>query len=99
MGNGKGVALPFLGGTCGPLSDPCGHPEPPRRDADEALEVTGELALERARSGPTHRLQRLPKALSRPDQVQRCDISFLSERMSPSTRERAHMSRDVNRFA
>src|SRR6516162_4304593 len=35
--NGKGVALGFLGGTCGPLGDSCGHSELPRRDADEAL--------------------------------------------------------------
>src|SRR5438105_8708977 len=47
IGNGKGGALPFLGGTCGPLGDSCGRPELPRRDADEALEVTGELALVR----------------------------------------------------
>jgi hypothetical protein len=40
MGNGKGVAVRFLGGTCG-------LPELPRGDADEALEVTGELALVR----------------------------------------------------
>jgi hypothetical protein len=47
MGNGKGVALPFLGGTCGQLGDACGRPELPRRDADEPLEVMGELALVR----------------------------------------------------
>ena len=45
MGNGKGVAVRFLGGACGPLGDSCGHPEPPRRDADKPLEVAGELAL------------------------------------------------------
>jgi hypothetical protein len=45
LGNGKGVALPFLGGTCGLLGDSCGRPELARRDADQALEVTGELAL------------------------------------------------------
>jgi hypothetical protein len=47
MGNGKGFTVGFLGGTCGGLGDSCGCPEPPRRDADEALEVTGELALVR----------------------------------------------------
>jgi hypothetical protein len=45
LGNDKGVALPFLGGTCGLLGDSCGRPELPRHDADEALEQTGELAL------------------------------------------------------
>jgi hypothetical protein len=33
--------------TCGPLGDSCWRPELPRRDADEALEVMGELALVR----------------------------------------------------
>src|SRR5262249_27136880 len=47
LGNGKGLALGFLGGTCDLLGDSCGHPELPRRDADEALEVMGELALVR----------------------------------------------------
>src|SRR6516225_4964771 len=47
MGNGKGVALVFLGGACCALGDFCGRPELPRRDADEALEVVGELALVR----------------------------------------------------
>jgi hypothetical protein len=47
MGNGKRIALRFLGGTCGLLGESCGRPELPRRDADEALEVTGELALVR----------------------------------------------------
>ena len=47
MGNGKGVALRYLGGTCGLLGDSCGHPELSRRDADQALEVLGELALVR----------------------------------------------------
>src|ERR1700692_346264 len=47
MRNGKGVALEFLGGTCGQLGDSCGRPELARRDADEALEVMGELALVR----------------------------------------------------
>src|SRR5262249_14525885 len=46
-GNGKGIALRFLGGTCDLLGDSCGHPELPRRDADEALEVMAELALVR----------------------------------------------------
>jgi hypothetical protein len=40
-----GVSLGFLGGPCGLLGDSCGHPELTRRDADEALEVAGELAL------------------------------------------------------
>src|SRR5260370_42522382 len=44
-GNGKGIALGFLGGTCGQLGDSCGRPEPPRRDADETLGVQAELAL------------------------------------------------------
>jgi hypothetical protein len=34
-GNVKGFAGRFLGGTCGLLSNSCGRPEPPRRDADE----------------------------------------------------------------
>ena len=45
MWNGKGGRSPFLGETCGLLGDCCGHPELPRRDADYALEVVGELAL------------------------------------------------------
>src|SRR5262249_26430809 len=40
-----GVAVRFLGGACGLLGDSCGRPERPRRDADYALEVTGELVL------------------------------------------------------
>src|SRR5262249_38749611 len=47
MGNGKGAALRCLGGACGPGCDSCGRPEPPRRDTDQALEATGELALVR----------------------------------------------------
>jgi hypothetical protein len=47
LGNGKGVALPFLGGDCGLLGDSCGCPELARGDADQALEVAGELALVR----------------------------------------------------
>src|SRR5262249_2909913 len=43
--NGKRVTLEFLGGNCGLLGDSCGRPELPRRDADQALEVVGELAL------------------------------------------------------
>jgi hypothetical protein len=43
--NGKGIAVRILGGTCGLLGDSCVHPEPPRCDAHEALEVTAELAL------------------------------------------------------
>src|SRR5215475_1368228 len=45
MGNGKGLALGFLGGTCDLLGDSCGRSELPRRDADEPLEVLAELAL------------------------------------------------------
>src|SRR5262245_19757011 len=41
-----------------------------------------------ARSGPTHRLQQLLEALSRPGQVQTCYTMFVSERLSPSARER-----------
>ena len=51
MSNSKGVVLPFLGGTCGLSGDSCGRAELPRRDADEPLEVTGELALVRE-AGP-----------------------------------------------
>src|SRR6202051_3557910 len=47
MRNGKGVALEFLGGTCGQLGDSCGRPELRRRDADKALEMMGEVALVR----------------------------------------------------
>jgi hypothetical protein len=47
MRNAKGFAVRFLGGSCGLLGDSCGRPEPPRRDADEPLEVTAELALVR----------------------------------------------------
>jgi len=36
-----------LGAACGQLGDSCGHPEPPPRDADEALEVVRELTLVR----------------------------------------------------
>jgi hypothetical protein len=46
-GNGKGVALEFLGGACGVLGGSCGHRERPRRDADKAVEATGERALVR----------------------------------------------------
>src|SRR5262249_3893959 len=45
--NGKRVTLELLGGTCDLLGDSCGRPELSRRDADEALEVVGELALVR----------------------------------------------------
>jgi hypothetical protein len=41
------ASLQFLGGTCGLLGDSCVRPEPPRCDADEALEVTAEGALVR----------------------------------------------------
>jgi hypothetical protein len=43
MRNGTGVALQLLGGTRGLLGDSCGLAELPRRDADEALEVAGDL--------------------------------------------------------
>src|SRR5215470_1623406 len=45
MGNGKRVAVPILGGTYGFLGGSYAHQELPRRDADNALEVMGELAL------------------------------------------------------
>src|SRR5215472_6779543 len=45
LGNGKGVARPFLGGTCGLLGESCGHLELPRREAHQALEVVTELTL------------------------------------------------------
>ena len=49
--------MAFLGGACCALGDSCGRPEPPRRDAHEALEVTGELALVReAAAGGDRRL-------------------------------------------
>src|SRR5499433_518408 len=44
-GNGKGVAVPILGGTSGFLGGSYAHQELPRCDADNALEVMGELAL------------------------------------------------------
>jgi hypothetical protein len=51
--NDRGFAVRILGGDCGLLGDFCGHPELPRRDADQALEVMGELALvHRSHSGP-----------------------------------------------
>jgi hypothetical protein len=50
MGNGKGVALGFLGGACCALGDSCGQPELPRGDADKSLEVAGKLALVREAS-------------------------------------------------
>lgn len=46
-GNGQGVAVRYLGGTCGLLGVSCGSAEVPWRDANEALEVTGELTLVR----------------------------------------------------
>src|SRR5262249_14104691 len=46
-GEWLGVAVRVLGEGCAPLCDSCGRPELPRRDADEALEVAGELALVR----------------------------------------------------
>jgi hypothetical protein len=39
------MARTLLGGNCWLLDDSCGRSELPRRDADEALEVAGELAL------------------------------------------------------
>ena len=45
MGNGKEIALPFLGETCVLLGDSCGRPKLPRRDTDQALEVADEPAL------------------------------------------------------
>ena len=47
MGYRKGIALRSLDETCGALGDSCGRPELPRRDADQPLEVMGELALVR----------------------------------------------------
>src|SRR5262249_19579900 len=47
MRNSKGVVVRFLGGVCGRVGDSCGRPELPRCDADQALEVMGELALVR----------------------------------------------------
>src|SRR5580704_16888731 len=81
MENGKRFALRFLGGTCGLLCESCGRPELPRRDADEPLEVMGELALVREagaggdlRQGevvaalhePNFRHQAAPLGLARP---------------------------------
>src|SRR5262245_34040174 len=45
--NGRGVAVWVLGAACGRLGVSCGCPEPPRGDADQALEVASELALVR----------------------------------------------------
>src|SRR5262249_21604496 len=45
MGNGKRVAVPILGGTCGVLGGSYARPEMPWGDADCALEVMGELTL------------------------------------------------------
>src|SRR5262249_39333076 len=47
LGNGKGVALAFLGGTCGFFDDSFGRPELPRRDGDGALGGAGGPALVR----------------------------------------------------
>src|SRR5215470_19012106 len=47
MKNGKGGRSPVSWRDLRPLGDSCLRPELPRRDADEALEVTGELALGR----------------------------------------------------
>src|SRR5262249_46474528 len=43
--NDRGLAGRGLGAACGRLGDSCGHTELSRRDANEALEVMGELAL------------------------------------------------------
>jgi hypothetical protein len=45
MGNGKRVAVPILGETYDLLGDSYARSELPRGDADDALEVMGELAL------------------------------------------------------
>ena len=45
MLNDKEGALPFLARTCGLLGDSCGPTELSWRDADDALEMVGELAL------------------------------------------------------
>ena len=47
MGNGKGGRSGLSWRDLRPLGDSCGHPELPGRDADEALEVLGKLALVR----------------------------------------------------
>src|SRR5215469_3470608 len=47
QGNDKGVVMRILGSICDLLGDSCGRTELPRRDAHEALEVMGELALVR----------------------------------------------------
>ena len=47
LGNGKGGRSPVSWRDLPLFGDSCARPELPRRDADEALEVTGELALGR----------------------------------------------------
>src|SRR5262249_13452287 len=47
MGNGKGGRSGVSWRDLRPLGDSCGHPKLPRGDADEALEVMGELTLVR----------------------------------------------------
>src|SRR5262245_11270473 len=47
MGNGKGGGSRVSWSDLRHLCDSCGHPELPRRVADQALEVVGELALVR----------------------------------------------------
>jgi hypothetical protein len=49
----RGNAIPFLGGTC-PFLAILARPELSRRDADEALEVKGELALGREAGAGGH---------------------------------------------
>ena len=46
MGNAKGVPLRSLGENSGRFGDSCGRPEPPRRHAEQALELVGERALD-----------------------------------------------------
>src|SRR4030095_16107946 len=41
----KATHVRLLGWCARPLGDACGHPESSRRDADQALEVMGEVAL------------------------------------------------------
>src|SRR3954465_4102433 len=62
--NGRGLAVAFLGGTCGRLGDSCGHPELPRRDADEPLEVVD--VPDQAVTSQTHRATSQVTARCRP---------------------------------
>jgi ATP-dependent DNA helicase RecQ len=67
----RGVGGRVLGGTCGLLGDPCGRPELTRRDADEALEVVGELALVREAGvqGDLRRVQKWLKEVKAPGEI------------------------------